>query len=546
MFKRPRGSKDREAMASITNKRLKEDSFASPRHEGCGDDYANLTYSPKQNGCSNAINPVYQAAVLPRSAESGSPEEQAELVRYNRLKLQHRGGRRHEAGSQCDSDNSSISSEMSEVHSELSSREREHYNKLKVDINKIQTNKKLLKGVKILAQSSTEPLHCHAATSSLVHNRRFTQKSARVLSVNNDTSSSLHNFMPVKYKKEGHAHQLHSVTCPYPLEKPTCSSPSTAIPKSRSTEDILHTYRDGKNDMAENNAPALQIPHSKSFQNLKPATSTSSTEACSIPQLTTTQASPEALPSRPASSLSTRPHPSAHAQSGSEHSFMSKRITFLCTHEGKEIHSSAYDFSIQIPKGTIRKKRTVEFHVGVCLHGPFVFPKGYNLVSPIIMVRSPANAKLKKHLEISLPYCMDLTPRSQKNEQIGFFRANSTCSKGTMCKYTFQPTNSDSNLFELHNNHGKVRTTELGFFCIMAKDTTDTRKHTKYCILPVVPKCVDSSSWKVHYYVIHLLKAFMMVSACGDLACYLCTPDTKQFGCTNIFTLSQIFNTQEY
>lgn len=512
MFKRPRGSKDREAMASITNKRRKEDRFASPRHGGSSDDYASLTYSPKQNGFCNATNPVYQAAVRSQaSAGSTSPEAQTELVHYNRLKLQHKGGRRHEVRAHSDSDNSSVSSEMSEVQNESSSREREHYNKLKVDVNKIQTNKKLQKGMKILAQSSTEPPQHHTATSFPVHSKRATQKSPRALSINRDISSSMQNLAPVKYKKEGHAHQLHSVTRPRylsPLMQPNHTSTSRTIPKSRSTDDILQRCSEDIG-LIENEAPTNHISHSRSYQNI------CSTEHCSIPHLMTTQASPEPSPSR---SPRTRPHVSAHAQSSSEHSFMSKTITFLCTHEEKEIHSSAYDFSIKVAKGSVRKKRPFEVQVGVCLHGPFAFPKGYNLVSPIIMVTTPTNPKLRKHMELSLPFCMDLTPQSQKNEQIIFFRANSTSSKGTLSQYMFHPTNSDNNQFEIHNSYGKLRTTELGFFCIMAKDNTETRRQTKYCVLPVVPKCVESSSWKVHYYVIHHLKALMRVSACADLA----------------------------
>ena len=536
--------------------------------------------------------------------------ESQEQLHYNRLKLQHQQGnskyeiKMMQYASQCDSDNSSTASEMmTDASSEpdaQESREREHYNKLKVDLKNIKSNKKLLKGIQVLNQRSL--FNGAIASSILLQSRQ------RVAG----TSTP-----PLHYKKEGHTNRLHSVAQSKVFSLLTPTQSPTSFHKSRSTGDILEMGREQqfplelKVDMPSRHQPPtrhqlqLNLPHSQSTYNMEADTasrhrpqfklplsqsvynldtddphltqfkpqSISNTRAkkssahgshLKLPQLHLSQSvsnldtdnkpSTRLLPhsvsvqnmeadthtthqrlqlqqslsvhnvgrDRPSSRLRhtqvspltlNQQLPKCHHAS-TQPAFMSKVISFACTHEGREIHSASYDFTVNIPKGTIRKRKSVDFQVGVCTRGPFVFPKGYKLVSPIIMVTCSSLTKLKKPIQIVLSHCMDLVRQGEEN--VTFFRAKKMDRKGrsqnpyASDKYYMEATESSCNHFQLHNQHGNLTSTELGFFCILSREHTGTRKHTNYCVVPVVPKSVETS-WKVHYCVTYHLKAFVKV-----------------------------------
>lgn len=516
MIKRPRSSKDREDINHRMNKRLKEDHDLETRQE---EDYVNVTYPQKNadkalpdRGLPSTAPQVPQATALPDL--SGSVESihqgKAQLLRYNRLKLQHQqGNRKYEIKvvyTQCDSDNSSIASssaasDMNEPHNELDCirKEREHYNKLKVNIDQIPANKKLLRGVKVLnAESNTPSLN---DTSSPVQSRKLTHRSAKVASVNDEFYLKVppHNHTQTKYKKEGHANQLHSVTRKKVLHSLQNSMKlSPALPKSKSTGDILQMNQEQDTDATH------QLAHSKSFQSMELLT----------PETTANQDNLHLRHPKVSPLTTCTTEESYNNCSKTDLSFMKKIITFTCGHEGKEITSAAYGFSVSIPKGTVRGRKAMEFQIGVCLHGPFTFPRGYKLVSPIIMVASQTHTKLKKPVEVALSHCMSLTPKTEKSENINFFRARrKVASQVTQSPNThlFQATDGHTNSFQFHNSQGKLTSTDLGFFCIMAKETMNMRKHTAYWLVPVVPKQVESTTWRVHYCVTYHLEAFMKV-----------------------------------
>lgn len=186
--------------------------------------------------------------------------------------------------------------------------------------------------------------------------------------------------------------------------------------------------------------------------------------------------------------------------------FLNKMITFTCGHEGKEINSTAYDFSVKIAKGTLKKRKSTEFNIGFCLHGPFNFPKGYQLVSPILLVTAQPH-KLRKPMEVALSHCIEKAPHVEKRDLMFFHAAKNNLSQ----TYSFKPTDINANQFELYCQQGKLSTTDLGFFCILTKEMTQSRKHTNYCVVPVVPRQRESSSWKIHYCVTLHLKASVMV-----------------------------------
>jgi hypothetical protein len=433
------------------------------------------------------------------------------------------------------------SSETSSVASEISQgqecREREHYNKLKVDVRQAQGNKKLLKGVKILQEENNlnaglygvaklsphspsktaagmDYLHTHKSPSRVVASMDHLHPShisPGKATAGVDYSHPSHNS-PAKYRKEGHTNQLHSVLRTFhSLRQP--AKPLSLLPKSKSTGDIMRLSRDKSTgdgmharDAAQvsYNIRRHQLTHSRSTHNIE-----SATESCSM----STSNSSYSI-GRAAGVSVHSPAPSSsdevHTPGSAEMPFINKMIRFTCGHEGREITSTAYDFSVKISKGTVRKRKSIAFNVGVCLYGPFSFPTGYKLVSPILMVTSATHHKLKRPIEVVLSHCTDI---AANNEAVTFFRAKVRGVTSPPHSYQFEPTDTGSNHFEKHSTHGKLSSSELGFFCIMAKETAGTRRKTNYCLVPVVPRNIDSSSsWTVHYCLTLHLQAFINVS----------------------------------
>lgn len=552
MFKRPRSNKeDREATptSQYTNKRLKED---RPGRIPQQEDYVNVTFPCRSGEESNAPGPCYQTVMSQLAQVVESQEKQ----RYNRLKLQHipqsrsEGDIRRICSTPWDSDTSSVSSDVTETHSKVDSREKEHYNKLKVNVNHIKTNKKLMKGVKILQTQSNDAIPSGST-------RKSAQGSVRVARVHR-LSTDTYQPMIHKYKKEGHTNRLHSIR-----SLPNCTPQAILLPKSKSTGDIskmnqirvtraypsTHQLAHSKScrDMTSC-ASCRDIPYhdtdymepmdishnmesshdTESSQDMESSRDTESRQSVvsmeSVAPINRKRARDSATP---LSDLSTSLPSCINSSCINELYFINKMITFVCTHEGKEITSTAYDFSVKVHKGTIRKKKSMEFHLGVCLHGPFIFPKGYKLASPILMVTSPTNGKLKKPMEVVLSHCIHLLQTTKRDQNITFFRANKT-RNGATESYRFEPTDSASNSFESHTYRGKLSSLELGFFCIMTKQTT-ARKQTNYCLVPIVPRNVESSSWIIHYCVTLNLQAFIKVGK-GSYASFI------KFGSTSIFT----------
>lgn len=516
MFKRPRSNKESVLTFQSKNKRLKED-CSSKQERTPRENYVNVS----SNICEGPEQD--QGAAVAMDTEEG----RANSTRYNRLKLQQKGradsNESHHARScvnQCYS--SETSSTISETTETTESREREHYNKLKVDMKQTQSNKKLQKGMKVLqAKDSTTGL----ASDNMTAGELASHCSAKLASAGSFQS---HNS-PIKYRKEGHAKQLHSVSGTFhSVHEPT--RPPSLLPKSRSTGDIMRLSNNHAVQV-NYNARRHHLTHSRSTHNIASATgscnmSTSDSYRKGVVDRVSHSSSSADNTSAHTHTPGTTPH--YHTPASSELPFINKMITFTCSHEGREIKSTAYDFSVKISKGTVRKRKSIGFNVGVCLHGPFSFPVGHRLVSPILMVTSPIHNKLKKPIEVILSHCTDLASQMGKNGAISFFRARKARINDPAHTYQFEPTDAANNHFEMRNTHGKLSSMELGFFCIMAKEMAETRRKTNYCLVPVVPRHIESPSWKVHYCVTLHLQAFVNVSKCMTLHIYIHCPDRLQ------------------
>ena len=553
MFRKPRTSKER------TNRVPERDQHTPSRVTRHDEDYVNVSY-PRKNA---SASPPEVIRIPPRQSRSPitsseGTEKANDILKYNRLKLQHGQGndlrtKREFYAQHSDTDSLSSASGINEMGS--SQGDIEHYNRLKININRLPDNRKLFQRVKILnPHLSTRSKSSSAInSSSAIQKREQFHSQSEIDSMTAAVKEKSHRAThTAKYRKEGYMHQLHSVASLQSLHTPTEFG---SISKARSAEDILRASGNEVHStkrrtplttasfLSPNTASAESVLSPSPTvnvlvtnesvdgtrngfiprqDNLSREWGVSSSNSNHLSARSVSNHSNSVSPSTSLSSVSDDSPDDFHCE-GDDLTFISKMLTFTCTHTGKEVSSAAYEFSIHIPKGAVKRRKPIEFQVGVCLDGPFSLPRGYKLVSPIIMVNSRAQLTVRKPIEIVLSHCIDLFKVEQANKTVSFFRARMRGrdhkSKDTDI-YTFKQT--DMNNCQMNSNHGKLTTTELGFFCIMAKETTELRNSIKYCLLPVVPKYVDSTSWTVHYCIIYSLKAFTTVSEWDFWAtCYI-------------------------
>ena len=193
--------------------------------------------------------------------------------------------------------------------------------------------------------------------------------------------------------------------------------------------------------------------------------------------------------------------------------------TITCDHNGGQYTSESHDIRITIPKGAIKKHITAELQVGVTLHGPFSFPDTKRPVSPIIWVGMTPNIKLKKPIEITMPHFVEISSQSHNEESSNLVFLKTTdkvkathTGKKYGKKYQFCQVAENSQQFNSSDNHGTVLTKELCFFCIVGDIGSNSNLIASYCLLPVIPKPVTQTTWKIHYYVTYLLKTYIHVS----------------------------------
>ncbi len=117
--------------------------------------------------------------------------------------------------------------------------------------------------------------------------------------------------------------------------------------------------------------------------------------------------------------------------------FLDPVVSIKCDSEGGEYRSEVHDFRLSVPKGAIKKRTTVEIHIGFALHGPFKFPGDLRPVSPIVWLCSTPEVKLRKPVEIMLPHYLDTSvtalskaPNSASRYSVQFLKASHSNTAG--------------------------------------------------------------------------------------------------------------------
>ena len=157
--------------------------------------------------------------------------------------------------------------------------------------------------------------------------------------------------------------------------------------------------------------------------------------------------------------------------------------------DGREYTNVDHDITLRIPEGAVTKGEKVHFEIAVAMYGPFNFPEGTKLISPILwLCLLEEAAKLRKSLEIILPHC--LTGKIDQHG-IGFLKANHSDYKlrdNRQMFYNFKPHVSDTALVcREGQGYGITITNHLCYLCLGAQENESKTliEKTHYCLARV-------------------------------------------------------------
>ena len=195
--------------------------------------------------------------------------------------------------------------------------------------------------------------------------------------------------------------------------------------------------------------------------------------------------------------------------------FITPPIKMRCDHSGGIYTVDDHDIQLKVPRGAIKKRVTADIQIGVCLHGPFAFPPNTQPVSPMIWLHIGPDVKLAKPVEIKIPHCLQFRAgEALPPSKMQFLRASCkprTASRGQLQNYQLSEIDSKGS-FTLEESSGTLATKQSSFVCITANDTPATVSQTSYCLIPVLPRPINCSTWKIQCCVTYFLKTCIQVS----------------------------------
>ena len=159
-----------------------------------------------------------------------------------------------------------------------------------------------------------------------------------------------------------------------------------------------------------------------------------------------------------------------------------------CDLDGREYTNVDHDFTLRIPEGAVAKGEKIHFEIAVAMHGPFNFPEGTQVISPILwLCLLEEAAALRKPLEIVLPHYLSQTDDVDQYG-IGFLKANhSDYEMNDSCQmYNFRPLVTDKKLIYRENQgYGIILTDHFCYLCLSAPNSKVVKKNTNYCLARV-------------------------------------------------------------
>ena len=161
-----------------------------------------------------------------------------------------------------------------------------------------------------------------------------------------------------------------------------------------------------------------------------------------------------------------------------------------CTHDGRCLYDKHNDFGLEIPAGAIPEGESITIDTGVALYGPFQFPEGVRLVSPVfwICVRDQ-DFQFLKPVKVTIPHCLNIESHDAiQSLGLTSLRGNHEMSPDKM--YQFQQAEGDV-LFEPLKKHVVIENTHFCSLCISCKETPKFFEEARFCLYSVIPRIIS-------------------------------------------------------
>ena len=154
-----------------------------------------------------------------------------------------------------------------------------------------------------------------------------------------------------------------------------------------------------------------------------------------------------------------------------------------CDFNGREYTNVDHDITLRIPEGAVAEGEKVHFEIAVAMYGPFNFPEGTKVISPILwLCLLEEAATLRKPVEIVLPHCLS---GDVDQYGIGFLKANHSdyeMNDSYQISYNFRPLVTDKMLIYRENQgYGIILTDHFCYLCLAASNSKVVTENTNYC-----------------------------------------------------------------
>ncbi len=172
-------------------------------------------------------------------------------------------------------------------------------------------------------------------------------------------------------------------------------------------------------------------------------------------------------------------------------------------------HCDSLGLSIEAPEGIIPRGSVLPLKVGMCLYGPFMFPKDCTPIAPILMIRPPEDVCLLKPLKITIPIIItEAKDGDVKALGIQVVKTDHALDDGTLI---FEELDESCTNLKLHSRNGfGYATFSISHFCfisVRANNSSEVVKRSGYCICPLHPRPSTMSSGVFTY---HLCVTYFM------------------------------------
>ena len=179
---------------------------------------------------------------------------------------------------------------------------------------------------------------------------------------------------------------------------------------------------------------------------------------------------------------------------------------------GGECFSPDDGYKMVIPEGAISEDTHVSIQHGIVPHGPFgpfQYPGGLTLVSPIVGFCPNTSFEFHKSIQITLPHC--ITPESDEDSEdyhgVVFLKARDS---------DYEINDEGEKIFHLREVDGSVSftadsvTLDTNHLCFFSLGVYNQEK-ASFCLIEVIPEHVESETFQIYFCLCYFLSTCIAV-----------------------------------